>query len=703
MFVAFIRLSVIKMFNISAEDLKNRECIVISSDSENESIVRDHPPKKKCAVVSPIQRQDTTSDLAKDNIDEIVRTLSEKLAQKEKKRKKHKTKRKPISRGRSLSPIDTIIDKDESNSLENEDSFHSTRDDFLCGFGLRKKIKKVNLFQFPINCQERKKSLNDSNLLIDENNNQNFQINYLLTSADAEPEKMKRNQEPTSFKTKSREESPTCDNIGLSSVDVDTDKEVLSDKFNKSAKDTNRAAIKVDNTKRRQGIQKVLTNEISLNEMCLPCGVLDDIACFHPLFEGGLCKDHKILFQKWFFTYDQDGCQAYCSVCCEGENVAVCDRSGCGRCFCTNCIELLVGNGEYERIQSTPKWFCYFCGNEREEEGKHLIRKREDWQDKLQTLFSCMESETRHPFPALPPPLAPEEKQPIRVLSLFDGIATGLVALKQLGLEVGKFVASEIDESAIRLVRNRHPGVVHVGDITKFTVDDVIRHGPFDLVMGGSPCNDLSGANPRRRGLYDCEGTGRLFFDFFRILQAARPPRPTPDCSCDAKNRSRPFFWLFENVVSMKLENRDDISRFLSCDPVVADARLVSAASRPRLFWGNLPGLRQLKLVTPPSAPLNVQSCLEPDRVATVEKLNTITTKSTCLYQGSTKLAPVQHLGKDDVLWTTEVERIFGVPEHYTDVNNLGPRERLALLGRSWSVPVVRQILAPLKEYFKSK
>ena len=68
-------------------------------------------------------------------------------------------------------------------------------------------------------------------------------------------------------------------------------------------------------------------------------------------------------------------------------------------------------------------------------------------------------------------------------------------------LQIGKFVASEIDENAIRLVQNRHHDVIHVGDITKISDDDVRRYGPFDLVMGGSPCNDLSGANPRRKGL----------------------------------------------------------------------------------------------------------------------------------------------------------------------------------------------------------
>ena len=68
-------------------------------------------------------------------------------------------------------------------------------------------------------------------------------------------------------------------------------------------------------------------------------------------------------------------------------------------------------------------------------------------------------------------------------------------------MQVEKFVASEIDESAIRLVQNRHPDVIHVGDITKLMSGDIEKHGPFDLVIGGSPCNDLSGANPKRKGL----------------------------------------------------------------------------------------------------------------------------------------------------------------------------------------------------------
>ncbi|XP_034721744.1 DNA (cytosine-5)-methyltransferase 3A-like, partial [Etheostoma cragini] len=79
--------------------------------------------------------------------------------------------------------------------------------------------------------------------------------------------------------------------------------------------------------------------------------------------------------------------------------------------------------------------------------------------------------------------------------------------------------------------------------------------GPFDLVIGGSPCNDLSIVNPARKGLF--EGTGRLFFEFYRLLHEARP-KPGDE---------RPFYWLFENVVAMGVSDKRDISRFLEVRP----------------------------------------------------------------------------------------------------------------------------------------
>lgn len=68
--------------------------------------------------------------------------------------------------------------------------------------------------------------------------------------------------------------------------------------------------------------------------------------------------------------------------------------------------------------------------------------------------------------------------------------------------------------------------------------------------------------------------------------------RPSASCH-NSGETSRPFFWLFENVLSMKKVERERISRFFECDPIVADARVVSAAARPRLFWGNLPHMKQ--------------------------------------------------------------------------------------------------------------
>ncbi|XP_015687392.1 DNA (cytosine-5)-methyltransferase 3C-like, partial [Protobothrops mucrosquamatus] len=83
-----------------------------------------------------------------------------------------------------------------------------------------------------------------------------------------------------------------------------------------------------------------------------------------------------------------------------------------------------------------------------------------------------------------------------------------------------------------------------------------------------------------------------------------------------------------------------------------------------------------------------------------MKKIRTITTKSNSIRQGKAKMLPVSMNGKDDDLWCTELERIFGFPLHYTDVSNMGRLARQKLLGRSWSVPVIRHLFAPLKDYF---
>ncbi|XP_032074532.1 DNA (cytosine-5)-methyltransferase 3C-like [Thamnophis elegans] len=97
---------------------------------------------------------------------------------------------------------------------------------------------------------------------------------------------------------------------------------------------------------------------------------------------------------------------------------------------------------------------------------------------------------------------------------------------------------------------------------------------------------------------------------------------------------------------------------------------------------------------------LELQDCLEYSRRAKMKKIRTITTKSNSIRQGRSKTLPVSMNGKDDDLWCTELEKIFGFPLHYTDVSNMGRLARQKLLGRSWSVPVIRHLFAPLKDYF---
>ncbi|XP_004630867.1 DNA (cytosine-5)-methyltransferase 3B isoform X5 [Octodon degus] len=371
---------------------------------------------------------------------------------------------------------------------------------------------------------------------------------------------------------------------------------------------------------REQMASDVLSNKSNLEDSCLSCGRKNPVS-FHPLFEGGLCQTCRDRFLELFYMYDDDGYQSYCTVCCEGRELLLCSNTSCCRCFCVECLEVLVGTGTATEAKLQEPWSCYMCLPQR---CHSILRRRKDWNVRLQAFFTS-DSGLDYEAPKLYPAIPASRRRPIRVLSLFDGIATGYLVLKELGIKVEKYVASEICEESIAVGTVKHEGnIKYVNDVRNITRKNIEEWGPFDLVIGGSPCNDLSNVNPARKGLY--EGTGRLFFEFYHLLNYSRPK----------EGDDRPFFWMFENVVAMKVGDKRDISRFLECNPVMIDAIKVSAAHRARYFWGNLPGMN----------------------------------------------------------------RIFGFPVHYTDVSNMGRGARQKLLGRSWSVPVIRHLFAPLKDYF---
>ncbi|ESO93261.1 hypothetical protein LOTGIDRAFT_119453 [Lottia gigantea] len=286
-------------------------------------------------------------------------------------------------------------------------------------------------------------------------------------------------------------------------------------------------------------------------------------------------------------------------------------------------------------------------------------------------------------------------KRPIRVLSLFDGIGTGILVLRELGMNVEEYYASEIDSDAMIVTSVHHGDIVQqIGDITEITEEIISSILPIDLLLGASPCNDLSLANPERKG-FNFGGTGILFFDFVRILEIIRK----------LQDKQRHLFWLFENVASMKLEFKKVISRFLKCPAAMWNSSYFSAQNRSRYFWGNIPGLFSTPSVSSYShekVMLDNFLTKKCKRQATVDQLRTVTTRTNSLRLGKDdKGFPIKMDGQDAGIWIPELERVFGFPSHYTDVQNLPSTRRQKLLGKAWSVTVLKNILKPLKQYFQ--
>ena len=157
----------------------------------------------------------------------------------------------------------------------------------------------------------------------------------------------------------------------------------------------------------------------------------------------------------------------------------------------------------------------------------------------------------------------------MNVLSLFDGMSCGQIALDKLGIKVDRYYASEIDKYAIQVAQKNYPNTIHVGDVTKIKGDDF---GDIDLLIGGSPCQGFSFAGKQLN--FD-DPRSVLFFEFVRLLKELKPK-----------------YFLLENV-KMKKEYQDVISKYLGCEPLLINSSLVSAQTRKRLYWTNIPNVSQ--------------------------------------------------------------------------------------------------------------
>jgi len=160
------------------------------------------------------------------------------------------------------------------------------------------------------------------------------------------------------------------------------------------------------------------------------------------------------------------------------------------------------------------------------------------------------------------------------VLSLFDGISCGRIALERAGIQVDKYFASEIDKNAIKVAQHNYPNTIQLGDVTKINPASLPK---IDILLGGSPCQTVSLANQGGKDIN--EGKSKLFFDYVRILNHLKAANPN-------------LVFLLENV-PMSVKNRDIISAILGVEPVTINSSLVSIQNRKRLYWTNIKEVRQ--------------------------------------------------------------------------------------------------------------
>ena len=283
----------------------------------------------------------------------------------------------------------------------------------------------------------------------------------------------------------------------------------------------------------------------------------------------------------------------------------------------------------------------------------------------------------------------------MKVLSLFDGISCGMVALERADITVERYVAYEIEPNAIKISKKNYPQIEHCGDVT---TADFTQYRGFDLLIGGSPCQSLSIVQSKTRQHLD--GKSKLFFEFVRALEEVKPR-----------------YFLFENVASMNDESKAVISELLGCDPVFVDSKDFSAQERPRLYWTNIP-LREIEHNSPAvlkdimlkseqvdekywySYPV-VDIDMEKQVCATMihnnhdmhkrvfnpgHKCHTLTTCG----GGNTQKKVLQN-GKPRKLTPLEYERLQTLPDGYTA--GVSDGARYSAIGNGWTVNVIAYLL----------
>ena len=285
----------------------------------------------------------------------------------------------------------------------------------------------------------------------------------------------------------------------------------------------------------------------------------------------------------------------------------------------------------------------------------------------------------------------------INVLSLFDGISCGHIALDKAGIPINKYYASEIDKYAIKVTNKNYPETINLGDVT--TVSGELFTEKIDLLIGGSPCQGFSQAGKMKN--FD-DPRSKLFWEYVRILQEVKPK-----------------YFLLENVV-MKQEWQDIISEALGVKPIMIDSSITSAATRKRLYWTNIPGVGQPEDLGITFGDIRERDVQDGSIYYTDKGLDWIrrhekrTGKTLKIIGDSDKMQMLEasmykkyssqrFFGIEDThglryITVTECERCMNVPNGSTDC--CSNTQRYKQLGNGWEVNTITHIFRTLKNVF---
>lgn len=299
----------------------------------------------------------------------------------------------------------------------------------------------------------------------------------------------------------------------------------------------------------------------------------------------------------------------------------------------------------------------------------------------------------------------------MKVLSLFDGISCGMIALERASINVEKYVAYEIEKSAIQISKKNYPQIEHCGNVT---TADFKQYEGFEIIIGGFPCQDLSIGQHKGKRSLEGQRSG-LFWELVRAIEEVKPK-----------------YFLVENNFGMPAEAERTISETLGVEPIMIDSQLLTAQRRKRLYWTNIPNVTM-----PEDRNIDFQSIIESGFVHTQ--------KSYCLTANYNGAYPAdlfksvrsqvfepdengKYIVKDGIAFIPGYNRIPGketvkvskIPDGKYNIRKLNVKECCRLqtmpedyfdgfsendsrkaMGNGWTVDVIAHILSFLPEEYK--